>query len=155
MVLPVCKEIENVPIELEETFRQINHVLNYFTKNYLTEKGISMARFSILSKIYPDRAITMGKLKRRSFQAPATLTGLVDGLVSDNLVKRWRDEADRRQVLLALTDKGKSIVDGALQFRAAIIDLAARDLVLSNDRLLKSLGLLQNRLKHLLNDMEE
>lgn len=53
-----------------------------------------------MNKLSADNPITMKELQRRLLLAPGTLTGLVDNLVNDGLVERWRDETDRRLVYL-------------------------------------------------------
>lgn len=59
--------------------------------------------------------------------APATITGLVDGLVQSGLVSRERDEEDRRLVLLKLTPAGKELVDEVLDYRASVLQSALND----------------------------
>jgi DNA-binding MarR family transcriptional regulator len=71
----------------------------------------------------------------------ATMTGLLDTLEKDNLVARESDPNDRRTVLIRLTDKGRSLLEGLLPdfFRrvCAVID------PLSEDERLQLVGLLQ------------
>jgi len=54
----------------------------------------------------PGRA-THAELARRCFLTPATLTGVVDTLEKAGLVRRERDESDRRVVWLVMTDAGR------------------------------------------------
>jgi DNA-binding MarR family transcriptional regulator len=53
----------------------------------------------------------MSDLAKRLKVSYGNVTGLVDRLVLANLVKRVNDLADRRIVRVALTTKGKKIVD--------------------------------------------
>lgn len=43
--------------------------------------------------------------------SPSALTGLLDGLEDGGYVQRTHDEADRRQVLISLTPKGRTLAD--------------------------------------------
>jgi len=43
--------------------------------------------------------------------APSSLTPLIDGLETKNLVKRVSSKNDRRAILISLTDKGKDILE--------------------------------------------
>ncbi|WP_406676563.1 MarR family winged helix-turn-helix transcriptional regulator [Moorella sp. ACPs] len=115
--------------ELELLLRQINHLMNHYTRTYLSGRGLTMARFWVLSNLAVDKPITMGELQRRLFLAPATLTGLVDGLVEEKLVRRWRDDNDRRLVFLALTPAGEEFVSEILHYRSSVLAkaLANRD----------------------------
>lgn len=114
--------------ELEYLLRQINHLMNHSTRSYLTDRGLTMARFWVLSNLLPERPLTMGELQRRLLLAPGTITGLVDGLVEEGLVRRWRDKADRRLVFLTLTPAGAEFLAGILQFRASVLNKALADL---------------------------
>jgi DNA-binding MarR family transcriptional regulator len=57
----------------------------------------------------PGRA-THKDLARRCWIRPATLTGIVDTLIRAGLVRRERDEDDRRQVWITLTPVGRERV---------------------------------------------
>ncbi|MGI6284944.1 MarR family transcriptional regulator [Neomoorella humiferrea] len=135
--------------ELEYLLRQINHVINHSTRSYLAERGLTMPRFWVLSNMVADRPLTMGELQRRLLQAPGTVTGLVDGLVEEGLVRRWRDENDRRLVFLALTPEGERFLEEILQFRAAVLEkaLVALD-VGAIEGLNKELSLILKNLKN-------
>ncbi|WP_258359992.1 MarR family winged helix-turn-helix transcriptional regulator [Moorella sulfitireducens] len=110
--------------ELELLLRQISHLMNHYTRAYLNGRGLTMARFWVLSSLAADKPITMGELQRRLFLAPATLTGLVDGLVEEKLVRRWRDDNDRRLVFLALTPAGEEFLAEILHYRASVLEKA-------------------------------
>lgn len=65
-------------------------------------------------------AIGSQKMSEIASKINITLSGatsLIDKLVKSELVKRDTDESDRRVVLIALTAKGKSVVDHHLQIR--------------------------------------
>lgn len=114
--------MESVNIgNLEMLLREVNHILNLYTRSYLNEKNITMARFWVMNKLSADNPITMKELQRRLLLAPGTLTGLVDNLVSDRLVERWRDETDRRLVYLKLTQEGDKLLKEILQYRTSIL----------------------------------
>lgn len=122
-----AKEISDADISitnLEQLLFALNQRLNHITKNYLSDKGLSMPRFWVLRRLKPEQAMTMGELQRRMLLAPATITGLVDALVQRGLVSRRRDEEDRRLVLLQLTPAGKELVDDALAYRASVLQSA-------------------------------
>ena len=49
---------------------------------------------------------TMGLLADKTKQVSATMTGIIDRLVEQGLVERWRHPEDRRKVLVRLTEAG-------------------------------------------------
>ncbi|HHY80820.1 MAG TPA: MarR family transcriptional regulator [Thermoanaerobacter sp.] len=133
---------------LEMFLREINHILNLYTRSYLNEKNITMARFWVMNKLSADNPITMKELQRRLLLAPGTLTGLVDNLVSDGLVERWRDETDRRLVYLKLTQAGDKLLKEILQYRTSILaNILEKIDGLDVERLNRDLRLIWNQLK--------
>jgi DNA-binding MarR family transcriptional regulator len=52
----------------------------------------------------------VGQLAAEMYIGAPTVTGIVDRLERDGLVKRFREEGDRRKVLVGLTPEGKSLL---------------------------------------------
>jgi len=50
---------------------------------------------------------TAGELAKRADLSPASMTAMLDALEKAGMVTRRRSEADRRQVIVALTDAGR------------------------------------------------
>lgn len=101
-----------------------------------------------MNKLSVDNPITMKELQRRLLLAPGTLTGLVDNLVSDGLVERWRDETDRRLVYLVLTQEGDKLLKEILQYRTSILANILKKIDgLDVERLNSDLRLIWNQLK--------
>jgi DNA-binding MarR family transcriptional regulator len=76
---------------------------------------------------------TPGQLARETDLNPASVTGLVDQLVSTGLVRRERSEEDRRVVLVSMTDAGRDVVAAKRAqwescWRAALADVPDADL---------------------------
>jgi DNA-binding MarR family transcriptional regulator len=74
--------------------------------------GLSEGRFQILVRLHhqPEGRFTMGELAEMLDITPRTVTGLVDNLERDGLVKRVADPVDRRSVYAEITDQGKDRV---------------------------------------------
>lgn len=58
----------------------------------------------------PDRGMTIHELAEHLFLKPQTTVELVDRLADAGLVRRQRDQIDRRRVLLGLTAKANKIL---------------------------------------------
>lgn len=54
--------------------------------------------------------ISMHRLGKRVGMSKGSFTQVIDGLVREGLVKRYRDPQDRRSVLVAVTSSGISVV---------------------------------------------
>ena len=77
-----------------------------------------------------DEPGVANQLARRTHVRPPSLTALVTGLVDRGLVERRPDETDRRRVVLAATDQGRSILDSgfdAVESRLAEITSTSPD----------------------------
>jgi DNA-binding MarR family transcriptional regulator len=67
----------------------------------------------------PEGRMTMGDIAEMLDVTPRTVTGLVDNLERDGLVRRVDDPRDRRSVYAELTDKGRERVQAVWRDAAA------------------------------------
>jgi DNA-binding MarR family transcriptional regulator len=81
------------------------------------QHGVTVAGGTVLILLASAGEATPRELAHRLWVNPATITGIVDTLERDGLVERRRDAADRRQVRLSLTPRGRSL---AVEVSAAI-----------------------------------
>jgi DNA-binding MarR family transcriptional regulator len=74
--------------------------------------GLSEGRFQILVRLQhqPGGRLTMGELAEMLDVSPRSVTGLVDNLERDGLVKRVDDPTDRRSVYAEITQQGRERV---------------------------------------------
>lgn len=127
---------ETVPGSLEPvTAGHLFFLLHHLVRQRETALGRELARIGLLLSQWQvlatlsrlDRA-TMGEVAAFCATDRTTLTRTVDRMVTDDLVTRDRDVADRRQVHLRLTGKGRDV------FRAA-----AAEVTRFNDRVTDAL----------------
>jgi DNA-binding MarR family transcriptional regulator len=67
---------------------------------------LSAAQVHVLLSLGHDGPLAMGEVARRVAVTEKTVTGLVDRLERDGLVRRARDETDRRMIRARLTPRG-------------------------------------------------
>ena len=72
--------------------------------------GVSPPRLSALSVVVSAGPLAIGALAAAEGVAAPTMTRLVDGLERDGLVRRRRDPADARGVLVEATPAGKRVL---------------------------------------------
>jgi DNA-binding MarR family transcriptional regulator len=89
------------------------------------EAGISRARLSALSVVVFRGPLRLGALAEAEGVRSATMTGIVNGLERDGLVRRRPHGSDRRAVSIEATAAGRRLLDRA---RTARIDLIASGL---------------------------
>ena len=59
---------------------------------------------------YCNGECKMSDLARSTHQSAASLTGVVDRLLEKQLVERGRPEGDRRQVVVSVTERGRTLL---------------------------------------------
>ena len=89
------------------------------------EAPISAARLSALSVVVFRGPLTLGELAAAEGVRSATMTGIVNGLEADRLVRRRPHASDRRAVLVEATAAGGRLLAKARRRR---IDLVAERL---------------------------
>jgi len=89
------------------------------------EAPISAARLSALSVVVFRGPLTVGELAAAEHVRSATMTGLVNGLEAQRLVRRRPHGSDGRAVLIEATASGTRLLDRA---RVRRIDLLASKL---------------------------
>lgn len=88
---------------------------------------VTPAQLHILLWLGNDGVLTMGDLARRVAVTLKTMTGVVDRLERDQLVRRERDPADRRVVHVRLARRGEELYrridDGIAKKLAGLLSL--------------------------------
>lgn len=87
--------------------------------------GMSPARLSALSVVVFRGPLTLGELASAEGVRSATMTGIVNGLEAEGLVRRRPHATDGRAVLIEPTAAGRRLLEEA---RARRIDLVASKL---------------------------
>ena len=83
--------------------------------------GLSRARYNVLRILYqnPEHRLLMSEIVEGLRVSPTNITKLVDGLVTDGLVRRVGHSEDKRKTWAELTDKGRQVVQLAIPGVAA------------------------------------
>jgi len=76
---------------------------------FLSDYGLTPSQFEILTILSEEGAIPLNRVSERLCCACSNVTGIVDHLERDGLVKRQRSQEDRRVILLGLTEKGQKL----------------------------------------------
>ncbi len=74
------------------------------------EFNMTLPRFDLMAQIERSaEGILLSELSRRLMVSNGNITGLVERLVQEGLVRRLVDPGDRRAARVSLTDKGRSL----------------------------------------------
>jgi MarR family 2-MHQ and catechol resistance regulon transcriptional repressor len=115
------------------------------THRQLSTFGLTFSQFGVLEALYHLGPMSQSEIGQKILRSSGNMTMVIDNLEKRELVRRERNQADRRFFIIHLTDEGKKLISGIFPSHAAEI---ARELdVLSPTeqqtlgRLCKKLGL--------------
>src|SRR5690554_5848606 len=103
--------------QIEESLRKIAYIVKQKGREILNDFPITPPQFVALQWLNECGDMTIGDLSNKMYLAFSTTTDLIDRMEKNQLVKRVRDESDRRVVQIHLLDKGKNIIDEVIQRR--------------------------------------
>ena len=78
-----------------------------FWSNNISDLKVTATQGLVINFLYSDDHITAVELGKRTLLDSATLTGILDRLVTAGLVEREQHPDDRRAILVCLTEKGR------------------------------------------------
>jgi DNA-binding MarR family transcriptional regulator len=99
---------QNRSIEAISALRLASKGLHEAMERWTESYGLTESRLQILTSLYfnPDHQMPLGELASAQHLVPRTVTGLIDNLERDGLVRRVPDPSDRRSVRAQLTRTG-------------------------------------------------
>ena len=98
------------------------HAFNRFYKPLLARLGVTYPQYLALLVLWEADGQGVGAIGERLLLDSGTLTPVLKRLEAMGLVTRNRGAEDQRQVLVRLTDKGRSLKRVAEGFPAKILD---------------------------------
>ncbi|MBL4801175.1 MAG: MarR family transcriptional regulator [Emcibacter sp.] len=76
---------------------------------FRSEFNVTLPRFDLMSALYREPGgLTMGELSKKMLVSNGNVTGIVERLQKEGLVKRWALPTDRRIYSVGLTPKGRT-----------------------------------------------
>lgn len=112
---------------LSSTFNSILRIEERSLNNRLTE-GLSITELHTICAIGLHESNPMNVIANRLGVTLATLTVMINKLEKRSYVRRERSEQDRRQVLVALTTKGRKAARAHHAFHKKMVESALADL---------------------------
>ena len=96
--------------EVIELQRQVNRLFRDSTDDAWMVMNLTRAQLKSLFFIGREKDANFRKLAAALSLSPSNLTGIIDRLVEQGLVTRNDDPADRRVVILRVTEKGETLI---------------------------------------------
>jgi len=113
--------------EVLVTLRRIFQTMGHQSRRLEQTIGLTGPQLRILQAMAPGPSITMGELAARVNLTQGTVTSILDRLARKELIRRERDQTDRRKVHASLTPAGQRLLQlpGA-RFQAQFVDAFER-----------------------------
>lgn len=89
------------------TLDRVQSLMSRQLQATMTEHDITRPQYSVLRLLFEDGPQTANALSVAMGVTPGNLTGVIDRLEAAGLVQRQRDAADRRAVLVSLSESGE------------------------------------------------
>lgn len=80
------------------------------TRPQLREHALSDQQWRVLRVLGEHGVVETGKVAREAFILGPSLTGVLNRMERDGLIRRARDAADQRRTVIEATDKGAQLV---------------------------------------------
>jgi DNA-binding MarR family transcriptional regulator len=118
------------------------------TKGMASQFGLTGPQLTVIKLLETFGDLSLSSLSERIRAQNSTVTGIIDRMEREGLVRRERSTADRRVVFIRLSDKGAKLARGIEVepmeiFRSALVSLSKDDL----RDLLRILNKLQRRVR--------
>ncbi|AOV07309.1 MarR family transcriptional regulator [Sporosarcina ureilytica] len=117
------KEVARMEKELRYVAAIIKHNGRKILKNYT----ITPPQFVALQWLFEHGDMTIGDLSNKMFLAFSTTTDLVDRMENNHLVKRIRDNKDRRVVRIQLLAEGERVIEEVIDKRRHYLNSVLSD----------------------------
>lgn len=121
--IPYTDEIAH----MEKELRYIAAIIKQQGRKILSNYTITPPQFIALQWLFEHGDMTIGDLSNRMFLAFSTTTDLVDRMEKNNLVKRVRDQQDRRVVRIHLLSEGERIIEEVIDKRRNYLNTVMKD----------------------------
>lgn len=109
-------------VRIEENLRRVCYKIKKKGREILNDVDITPPQFEALQHLIYEERLTIGELSSRMYLACSTVTDLLDRMERNELVKRVKDESDRRIVRVEVLPKGHDLLEQVMQNRRLYIE---------------------------------
>lgn len=104
---------EKLESEIFSYLRRIINAVDIYSSKLRDKTGLNASQLSCLLVLEKTGPLSLSKLSQHVYLSPSMITSIVDQLENKELVIRMRKSADRRVILIELTEKGKEVAQTA------------------------------------------
>jgi DNA-binding MarR family transcriptional regulator len=117
------------------TGRKISQLLTTYFEPY----HITPEQWTVLNRLYEQEGITQKDLAQKVGKDQTNVTRILDQLERKALIKRTRNEKDRRSFLAYVTKKGKTLIETLLPIEEEVLTIALENISEEQISLLKQI----------------
>ncbi len=88
---------------------------------HLTDAGLTVSQFGVLEALYHLGPLSQSEIAKKVLKSTGNITLVIDNLEKRDLVKRERQQEDRRYYAVRLTTAGRKLIGGIFPRHAAKI----------------------------------
>jgi DNA-binding MarR family transcriptional regulator len=121
-------------VDFVEAFAEAWKRLQRLWEKNLAAIGLTLTEIRILRLLYENGPSPMARLAAELYMTPASITGLVDRLESEQLVLRERNSKDRRVVNVKITEKGGAAFEKGRKLYRVFVEKTMRSLTTEEAR---------------------
>ncbi len=112
----------DIVASIEKDLRYISGIIKQKGREMLSHYKITPPQFLALQWLFEDGDMTIGELSNKMYLACSTTTDLIDRMEKNLLLKRIKDQNDRRVVRIHLLEKGERIIDEVIKKRQVYLE---------------------------------
>jgi DNA-binding MarR family transcriptional regulator len=98
-------ETTNKKLEIARLFLEVNKILKHSMRRSFEDIGITLPQSLVIGALFKFGEMKISELSRRLNLSNSTISGIIDRLEKQQLVKRTRSEEDRRIVYVKVTPR--------------------------------------------------
>lgn len=110
-------DLDPTPMGVVGRIQRACRLLERELRDHFAQHDLQLWEFDVLATLRRSGApyqLTAGQLLQSSMVTSGAITHRIDRLVARELVSRQVDPANRRSVLIALTERGRELIDGII-----------------------------------------
>lgn len=113
-----CKNVS----EIEKYLRKIDYIIRIKGREILNDFSMTAPQFTALQILINNGDMTIGELSQKMSLACSTITDLIGRMERTELVKRKKDDKDKRVVRIEVLPKGFDILEKVLDKRRKFLE---------------------------------
>jgi DNA-binding MarR family transcriptional regulator len=99
--------------QILRALRRVSRAIDLHSRKLASDHHLTAPQLVCLRQVAVAGPLPAGRIASGVSLSNATVTGILTRLESQGLVRRDKDEVDRRRVLVSLTEKGRELVERA------------------------------------------